>query len=262
MKKEIKITNKLIGYGYENFFKDVNDKNMKLEEKYEDINIIINEPESEFSNIIIYVHGLGSSSSMIERFSEKLSKDNIAICAFDLPAHGKDKKTFKEFNLTNSLIYLDKVIEYINNKYKDCKITLFGASYGAYVILNKLKKVKYPTILMSPAINFPDILKTKGNITKDCYSYNEYKHLYGEVKIYKDAFIEFCNNNVNEKNNNFSNIKIIHGTKDKTVDINIVKKFSEENNISLKVIENEVHELYSSDDIIVNYIKENIWSKI
>lgn len=115
---------------------------------------------------------------------------------------------------------------------------------------------------MSPAINFPDILKTKGNITEDYYSDNEYKHLYGEVKIYKDAFIEFCNNDVNEKNNNFSNIKIIHGTKDKTVDINIVKKFSEENNISLKVIENEVHELYSTDDIIVNYIKENIWSKI
>lgn len=34
MKKEIKITNKLIGYGYENFFKDVNDKNIELYHKY------------------------------------------------------------------------------------------------------------------------------------------------------------------------------------------------------------------------------------
>ena len=63
---------------------------MKLEENYQGINIIIYVPESQFSNIIIYAHGLGSSSSMIERFSEKLSKDNIVICAFDLPAHGKD----------------------------------------------------------------------------------------------------------------------------------------------------------------------------
>lgn len=230
-----------------------------IEDTYKNISITVAEPKLNFENILIYVHGLGSSSEMIQRFARKLCKEKTAICAFDLPAHGKDNNSFEKFSLTNSLIYLDNVISYVNNKYVGCKITLFGSSYGAYVILNKLKKeAGFSAILMSPAINFPDILKEKGNINDEYYLNHEYKELYGDVKIYKDAFLEFCSHDVNEKNDNFVNVRIIHGTDDKTVDISIAIDFAKKNNIDLKIIDNEVHELYSSNSIIVDYIKENI----
>lgn len=224
------------------------------------INVFSAIPSSNVNKIIIYCHGLGSNKTWATRFYDELLKNNIGLVSFDFPGHGEDKTDFKEFSLSMCLEYLDEVINYVKEKY-DVSIYLFGCSYGGFVILNKIidndmniEKV----MLMCPAINFCEIMEDKSKISLDYFNENEYMPLYNDIKIYKNAYIEFKNGDKNIKEFNFKNISIIQGILDKTVLYDDIKNFCEKKNLYLKPITNGKHELYGFDKEIVQFLIESI----
>lgn len=215
-------------------------------------------PNNECNKIIIYCHGLGSNKTCVTRFYEKLLDNNLGIYALDLPGHGEDKTDFKDFDLELCLSYLEKTIEHVKEENMNSKVYLFACSYGGFVTLNKLMKdnnVK-GTILMCPAFNFYNILKRKTNIEDNYFDEKEYLELYNNIKIYKKAFVEFKEGNELIKNCRFSNISIIQGNNDKTVLLDDIKIFCNQNNLNLKLIKDGKHELYGYDDEIVDFILE------
>ena len=81
-------------------------------------------------------------------------------------------------------------------------------------------------------------------INKDYFKKNNYIHLYGNVKIYKNAYNEFMKADEFVKEFNYTNILIIQGKLDKTVSYEKQKKFVQNNKLKLITIENGSHELY------------------
>ena len=218
------------------------------------INIIENIPIDDLEKTVIYCHGLGSNKNLVNRFSKDLLNNNIGVVSFDFPGHGDDKTDFSLFNLSLCIEYLEEVIKYTKDKY-NVPICLFGSSFGGYVILNKLIRCDKDIdkiILMCPAINFCEIMELKSGITDDYFDTNEFMPLYNNIKIYKDAYLEFKNGDEKIRKAKFRDISIIQGMLDKTVSYEIIKDFCLRNNLELITIEKGKHELYGYDEKIVD----------
>ncbi|MBR1376843.1 MAG: alpha/beta hydrolase [Bacilli bacterium] len=206
--------------------------------------------------IIIYVHGLGSNKTYIDRFS-KLLNNNIGLISFDFPGHGEDSTPFENFSIELCISYLEKVIKYTTDKYQ-LDICLFGSSFGGFVVLNELIKKQYKTILMCPAINFGSIIKRKTNIDDKYFDTNEYLPLYNDIKIWKNVYLDIVEREKKIYNYKYKNIHIISGSDDKTTLYDDIHNFCLNNDIKLKKLENGKHELYGYEDDIVNFIIKNL----
>ena len=221
------------------------------------INIIENIPIDGLEKIVIYCHWLGSNKNLVNRFSKDLINNNIGVVSFDFPGHGDDKTDFSLFNLSLCIKYLEEVIKYAKDKY-NVPICLFGSSFGGYVILNRLirsDKDIDKTILMCPAINFCEIMELKTDISINYFNDNEFMPLYNNIKIYKDAYLEFKNGDKDVRKAKFRNVSIIQGMMDKTVSYNDIREFCLRNNLELIAIEKGKHELYDYDKEIIDLLK-------
>lgn len=210
------------------------------------------------NKVIIYVHGLGSDKTFINRFYKQLNDNNIGVIAYDQPCHGDDMQDFINFSLNKCIDYLNKVINYTKEKY-NCNIYLFGSSFGGFVILNKLLQRNInKTFLMCPAVNFWDIVKYKTGIDDGYFEKHEYLPMYNNIKIYKHNYLEFKIANEYIKKNKFSNVFVIHGKNDKTVKYSDIVNFCNKSKLKLQIIENGEHELYGYEEEIIRFILENI----
>ena len=211
--------------------------------------------------IIIYIHGLGGNKNWITRFYKDLLDNGYNCYSLDLTSHGEDGNDFKKFNLNNCISYLKDTINYIKDKHKDSKIYLFGSSYGGFVILNSYKKIIKDidkVYLMCPAIIFCEIMERKvGNLNMEYFDNNRYLPLYNGIKIYKKAYIGFKKGDEYVKREKFNNIFIIQGDIDKTVNVDNIIKFCDENKLNYKIIHEGKHELYGFDKEIVEFIVNN-----
>lgn len=236
------------------------DSRVELNKNINGINIFKAIPNNKIDKIVIYCHGLGSNKNWVLRFYDKLLENNIGIIAFDFPGHGQDETNFKEFDLSKCLSYLEKVIFYVKNEYKT-PIYLFGCSFGGFVILNRLVNNSddiMKTILMCPAINFCEIMEKKSGISIDYFKNNDFMPLYNNIKIYKNAYIQFKDGDKIIENKKFENISIIQGDCDTTVLYDDIKRFCEKNEIFLKTIKEGTHELYGFDNEIIDFLIESI----
>lgn len=78
--------------------------------------------------------------------------------------------------------------------------------------------------------------------------------LYNNIKIYKDAYLEFKNGDEEIRKSKFRNVSIIQGMMDKTVSYNDIREFCLRNNLELITIENGKHELYDYDKEIIDLL--------
>ncbi len=215
----------------------------------------------DMNKIVIYCHGFGENKERINQHNLILSNNKIGIVTFDLPCHGEDMSNDNCFTLTNSVNYLNKVIDY-TRKY-NVPISLMGSSYGGYVILSRINKIDElfdKVFLKFPAVNFYECTKRKLNIDIDYFEYNEYYLFSNGIKLYKESFIEFMNNNLMYNFNKHNNdIYVIHGDKDKTVLLTDVQYFCNKYNIKLDIIKGAEHGMKYYLDIVndklVEYIK-------
>ncbi len=225
----------------------------------ERINALSAISDEHMNKIVIYCHGLGSNKTWAIKFYENLLNENIGIVSFDFPGHGEDNTDFSDFDLSLCITYLDRVIQYVKDKY-NVPIYLFGCSFGGFVILNKIIQNNNieKTMLMCPAVNFCEILEIKADVSSNYFIDNTFLPLYNNIKIYKKAYLEFKKGEENIKKFAFKNVSIIQGTKDKTVLYDNIKDFCLKNNLELTTIDNGKHELYGYDDEIVRFLLKNI----
>ncbi|GEM_PF-3196523 len=217
-------------------------------------------PEDNMNKIIIYCHGLGSNKLWATRFYDDLLKNKIGIISFDFPGHGEDKTDFSFFNLSLCITYLEEMITYVKIKY-NVPIYLFGCSFGGFVILNKLIQNNEnieKTMLMCPAINFCEIMERKSGVSSNYFNTNKFMLLYNNIKIYKDAYLEFKKGDNDVKNYKFQNVVIIQGTSDKTVLYKDICDFCNNHNLKLTTIEDGKHELYNYDNEIIDFLLNHI----
>ena len=197
----------------------------------------------KMKSIVIYCHGFGESKDRIKQHSEILNSNNIGILSFDFPCHGDDKSDNVQFNLNNSIKYLNEVIKY-SRKF-NVPISLMGSSFGGYIILSRINIVDEridKVFLKIPAVNFYECTKRKLKIDLDYFDSHEYYEFLNGRRMYKDALIEFMKNNLmNKFDKHNSDIYIIHGDKDNTVLLKDVECFCNKNNIKLKIFEGAEH---------------------
>lgn len=243
--------------------KEVINRNIQFNSRIDNnINCFKSIPD-DMQHIIIYCHNLGSDCSWALRFCEELYDKKIGIISFDLPGHGLDNTDFKKFDLILCLNYLNIVINYVKRMYPNIKINLLGSSFGSYLILNRLiRNIERfnSVLLMSPCVNIIDFFQKEHNLTLDYYNNHEYKILYGNVKLYKNTYLEFLENDVfdNKKIIRNNNIFVIHGEDDRVINIEEIQEFCNNLNIPLTRVPNAPHEFYSYLNQVNNFIFDKI----
>lgn len=207
----------------------------------------------KLDKIIIACHGFCGSkdSGAIEMLAMSLTKYNIGVFSMDFPGHGKSETDGKDFRVENCIDDLNTFEKYIVNEYPNTEIGFFSTSYGAYTTLLKLARDyekesienKYKKIVLRcPAINMKgsfvdDILEGKleeflAAGVQEC----GYKRM---IDIYKEYYEDLVENDVFEKYHAKQNILIIHGTADTTAPIIHSRRFKQDNEPYVKIIEIE-----------------------
>lgn len=229
-------------------------------------------PENEFKEVFIICHGFSSNKNRpaVDIIAKKLLEFSIASVAFDFPSHGRSPVSNAFLSVNNCMQDIICVANYINKKYKVEKVSLFGTSFGGYIILNTLSRFDYKfdkIVLRSPAINMKDILVKKLiDINID-----EYKRsgcvgvgYMKKLEVPYNFYIDLCNNDLLKFNNKIrKNILIIHGKQDKTADIKDTYAFMEQNKCYVDLIEipqadhiMSTKEMFDIADYLINYVRK------
>lgn len=222
-------------------------------------NIFVN-VKSGTDDVIIVCHGFDSSKS---GSTIKYLQDNLdyTIVSFDFPSHGESDE---ELLLENCLDDLSIVDNYVRNNFHG-HISLFGSSFGAFVILNYLKNNNYfykSIVLKSVAIKMDkvfsdvlldeniDIFKSRGYTIKD-----RNKKMIIPYRFYE----ELVDNKIDASNIvKDKDIFIFHGVNDDTALIDDLNEFAL-SNIHIIKLDGVTHTFKKSDmDFIVNKMYNNM----
>lgn len=214
----------------------------------------------DVKKIVIYCHGFGESKDRINQHFEVLKDRGIGIVSFDFPCHGEDKSDDFCFDLSNSLYYLDRVIESV--KGYGVPISLMGSSFGGYIALSYINKYKVrfdKVFLKYPAVNFYECTKRKLGIDIDYFDTHEFYTFLNGRKYSRSAFLEFMNDDLMDSFDKCGNeIYIIHGDKDRTVLLEDIKYFCDKYDIKLDVIYGAEHGMKDYLDLVNDKLLEFI----
>ncbi len=201
---------------------------------------------------VVFGHGFGGhkDNRAAELFSERfLSKNKSGlVIIFDWPCHGTDN--YPKLTLSICDKYLELVLEYIKETYKDALIYGHATSFGGYLFLKYIHDHGSPfkkTVLRCPAI---DMYTPLYNMTLN--SGNQALLEKGKdifigfdrmVKINKSFFDEIKEYDIRKYDyvDYSEDILIIHGTKDEIIPFNLSKAFSDENIIEFISVEDADH---------------------
>lgn len=233
----------------------------------------------KLEKIIIACHGFCGSknSGTIQMLAESLTKYDIGVVSMDFPGHGESETDGKNFRVDNCINDLTTFEEYIREKYPNVEIGYFSTSYGGYITLLKLARDfekdkienKYNKIILRcPAISMKtsfvdDILEGKLEEfltagVQEC----GYKRM---IDIYKEYYEDLIEYDVFEKYHAKQNVLIIHGNADTTAPIKFSRRFKDENEPYVKLIEIEGagHRFLENNSIekVIEYATEYILSK-
>ena len=155
------------------------------------------EPSSDFSNIIIKVHGYNDYSNSFNVSGKYFANHGIKSLSFDLNGFGKNTNAGEWFGLKLHVKNIFNIVKKIRNKYPKKKIFLMGESMGGAITISLLEKQKNipidGVILVAPAIwNF-----TETNFFKS-FSLKIMSNIFPNLKINGKGLIEVTASNNNE----------------------------------------------------------------
>ena len=206
-----------------------------------DNKIYINEYIPSIVNkILVFSHGLGGSKENVERYIKILNDNNIGVISYDGPCQGEDKTPNNKYFFKQCIAYLDRVVEYTKIKYNK-ELYLVGTSYGGFIVLSYLLNNNYKSILINPAINMYDILKST-------FPYDLYEESINNIKDKQELISK----------HKYNNISIIQGNNDSIVNYKDVEEFCNRNNLLLNIIDGGEHELFNYVDKVSDYIVRGI----
>lgn len=230
-----------------------------VEKEIQNIHCKIFEPKEEIQKVLIAIHGFcgDCDSSVVASLANGLDGQGVVVLCFDLPCHGKDKKT-AELRVEDCFGYISEIIKFAKQKYSETQVSFFATSFGAYLLLNYIGKFGADfekIILRAPAIYMYDvlvskILKEQGYSNADIHQRSIELGYERKVLCDKVFLNELKNNNL--ENFYFSrHIDIIQGDKDDVVDIRDNEKFFKKHlkNYSLNYIRGADHRFKNDGEV-------------
>lgn len=204
------------------------------------------------SDVLIFVHGFDSnkSGSTFRYLADKL---DVSIVSFDLPMHGESSEELLLFNCIDDLFIVD---QYVRGRF-NCPVSLFGSSFGSFVILNFLKRnpdLFYKGVfLKSSAIKmdkvFRDVLieesmdsfKNRGYTVK-----NRNKKMIIPYAFYE----ELVSNQINIDDFSNRDLYLFHGVNDNTALIDDLSDFNGSNVHVMKLSSSHVFDDDSLSSVV------------
>lgn len=119
-------------------------------------------PADETVNaVVLGVHGFAGDkeSSMLTELAKSMEATSGALICFDFPAHGESDRNESYLTVQNCIDDLLTVADWIEATYPKAKKYIFATSFGGYISLLSLSKLKsYEVILRAPAVTMPKVL--------------------------------------------------------------------------------------------------------
>ena len=203
-------------------------------------------PEGEAKKeVFIIAHGFGSSKdgSSTETVARKLNDNNYIAVSFDFPGHGESIEPIEKLTVENCISYINDVIKYIKNEFKNYDISILATSFGAYITINKLIKDDINEfkniVLRCPAIDMKNILKNvliKGDIEKFKSDGRIKAGLEGKTELTYSFYEDLCKNDILKLYNKKEKILILQGTEDDVAPIQDTYEFVKKDNENIKLI--------------------------
>lgn len=212
------------------------------------------------SPTIIFIHGLNSDMEGLKSINlhKFTKKNNLNYVRFDCRGHGKSFGKFEEFTITD---WKNDLINVIDNLTKG-PIILVGSSMGGWLMFLAAKarsKRIIGLIGLAAAVDFGNDLfknltkKNKNELNKN--KITQYKSYGFSYPLTKKFFIEANKNNILTKTFKFSKpIILIHGMKDKVVNIEMPKKILnciKSENSQIIYLQSSDHRLSKKEDLVI-----------
>ena len=201
--------------------------------------------------VVIIAHGFGSSmqSPTAQMVLKELPKLGIGTIAFDFPAHGASQVDGDVLSVKNCVEDLGTVEDYVRQKCPKAKINYFGSSFGAYITLLYLSS--HPekdgkAFLRSAAVNMHVIFENPTEA--EAFAMAQQGHLiinYGTPLKLTAKFVEDLKEHdlFKEYKAGESDVMMIHGAEDETIDYKKAVEFSQKFDIPLITVEGGDHRL-------------------
>jgi alpha-beta hydrolase superfamily lysophospholipase len=118
--------------------------------------------------IVVCVHGLSGAASDFEQLGTRLSKQGMAVYAYELRGQGNDPKASRIGDLRSPNLWfndLDSFVAMIRGRHKKVPVFLYGESLGALIVMHGFSGLSAPNrsavsglIYASPVVALPDSL--------------------------------------------------------------------------------------------------------
>ncbi len=200
------------------------------------IDLTLYVPEGGFDKVVILCHGFGSHKERpaITITAQKLLENKIAAVTFNFSQHGDGAVLNKKLSVQNCVADILCVADYVKKELGIERSSLFGVSFGAYVVLNTLKGYADnfdKIILRSPAIDMKSILIKLLDMTVSEYqSVGVAKFGYMKrIEVPFSFYLDLCQNDLTASLEDFPAKKmlIIQGEADEVADISDTCSFVE-----------------------------------
>ncbi len=210
----------------------------------------------------IAIHGNMSNKEdeVIKILADEVVKKGYQVISFDLPEHGERKKDTKYLcKVQNCVNDLKQIMEYAKANYTE--INVWACSMGAYFSLlayigEKISKC----IFLSPVVNMRIIIENMmlwNNTTEnELKEKQEIKTNFGQT-LYWDYYVYVKENPITNWD---TKTYILYGNKDNMQDENIIKKFSNNFNCELTILENGEHYFHTKEQL--DYYRKWLSSKL
>lgn len=203
--------------------------------------------------IIIFAHGMWSSTKAYIQDIEYLCKSGFMVLGFDYI--GTDLSSGKSIKgLANGLKSLDYAIKYIKSNYPDKKIYVMGHSWGAFNTLNIVKYNKdiKKVVAMAPFVSLFRVYM--GMLPKKIHFLIPFIILVEYIKCGKYAFA----NSLKSLNKFNGNAYILHSKNDNMISYEkntlFIQNKCKNKNIKYNIVDNKYHNPNYSDFAISNLI--------
>ena len=196
---------------------------------------------------------------VIKILANEVVDKGYQLLSFDLPEHGERKMdTSYLCKVQNCVKDLEKVIEYAKARYNE--INIWACSMGAYFSLLAYKKENIKQcIFLSPVVDMKTIINNMmlwSNTTEEeLKEKQEIKTNFGQT-LYWDYYKYVVENPITNWD---KETYILYGNKDNMQNETIIKKFSNDFNCKLSILENGEHYFHTDEQL--NYY-ENWLTKI
>ena len=126
---------------------------------------------ADLQKLVIVIHGYDSSKESANAASlmRILPGQGFGVIAYDQPGHGSEQAAAEALSIDACLDSLERVEEYLTERYPDTEICYFGSSFGAYILGIYLAERRGPcagrkagggkrkAFMRCAAVNFPEL---------------------------------------------------------------------------------------------------------